>query len=321
MAAGVGGGGTPARGSAAGSVPVGGYGGRSAGAGAGVSGPPGLAPETRMSPLAVPALSEAGVVLVLFSILLIPLAIAGLALINTGLGRSRNAAHLMLSSLCVMAVGAGTYFLCGFGWQGVNGGPGYAVSIGGKPWNWLAGQSWFLRGVALDGSAPSLVAWMQILSVALAALIPMGAAAERWRLGAMCASTALLAGITYPLFAHWVWGGGWLAQLGDNYRLGRGFVDAGGSGAIQAVGGLTALAMAWILGPRRGKYTMDGVPTAIPGHNAVLVLFGCLLAWTGWLGLNSAGAILFTGVAPLATVVSGVSTTLAARPRGPRRAA
>jgi len=156
------------------------------------------------------------------------------------------------------------------------------------------------------------VIWMQILSVALAAVIPMGGAAERWRLGAMCASTALLAGITYPLFAHWVWGGGWLAQLGVNYRLGHGLVDAGGSGAIQAVGGLTALAMAWILGPRRGKYTMDGMPTAIPGHNAVLVLFGCLLAWAGWVGLNSAGAILFTGVAPLATVLIGVNTTLAA---------
>ena len=265
-----------------------------------------------MSPLAPPALSESGVVLVLFSILLIPLAIAGLALINTGLGRSRNAAHLMMSSLCVMAVAAGTYFLCGFAWQGVAGGPAHAVSIGGKPWNWLAGQPWFLRGVEMNGSPASLVVWMQILSVALAALIPMGGAAERWRLGAMCASTALLAGITYPLFAHWVWGGGWLAQLGINYQLGRGFIDAGGSGAIQAVGGLTALAMAWILGPRRGKYTIDGMPTAIPGHNAVLVLFGCLLALAGWLGLNSAGAILFTGVAPLATVLIGVNTTLAA---------
>jgi ammonium transporter, Amt family len=245
-------------------------------------------------------------------ILLIPLAIAGLALINTGLARSRNAAHLMMSSLCVMAVAAAAYFICGFAWQGVAGGPAHTIAIGGKEWNWLAGQPLFLRGVEWNGSQASLVAWMQMLCVALAALIPLGGAAERWRLGAMCASAALLAGVTYPLFAHWVWGGGWLAQLGVSYGLGHGFVDAGGSGAIQAVGGLTALAMVWILGPRRGKYTMDGMPTALPGHNAVLVLFGCFLAWAGWLGLNSAGAILFSGVAPARAVLIAVNTTLAA---------
>jgi len=249
----------------------------------------------------------------LVMILLIPLAIVGLALINTGLARSRNAAHLMMSSLCVMAVAAAAYFIFGFAWQGVAGDPApHTVSIGGKPWNWLAGRPLFLRGVEWNGSPASLVAWMQMLCVALAAVIPLGAAAERWRLGAMCASAALLAGVTYPLFAHWVWGGGWLAQLGVNYGLGHGFVDAGGSGVIQAVGGLTALAMAWILGPRRGKYTTDGMPTAIPGHNAVLVLFGCLLAWAGWLALNSAAAILFSGVAPGRTVLIAVNTTLAA---------
>jgi Amt family ammonium transporter len=153
---------------------------------------------------------------------------------------------------------------------------------------------------------------MQIFCAGLAALIPLGAAAERWRLGAMCASAALLAGFTYPLFAHWAWGGGWLAQLGMNYGLGRGFVDAGGSGVIQTIGGLTALGMAWILGPRRGKYTADGIPTAIPGHNAVLVVLGCLLAWAGWLGLNSAGAILFIGIAPGRAALIAVNTTLAA---------
>ncbi len=77
--------------------------------------------------------------------------------------------------------------------------------------------------------------------------------------------------------------------------MGRGFLDAGGAGTIQVVGGLTALAITWILGPRRGKYSADGMAPAIPGHNAVLVLFGCVLALVGWIGLNSAGTILFTG--------------------------
>jgi Amt family ammonium transporter len=218
----------------------------------------------------------------------------------------------MMSSLCVIGVTAAVYFVCGFSWQGVIGDPGYALSLGGKPWDWIAAQPLFWRGVDWNGAPASLAAWMQTLSVALAAMIPLGAAAERWRLGAICASSALLAGFIYPIFAHWVWGGGWLAALGVNYGLGHGFVDAGGSATIQTVGGLTALVMLWLVGPRRGKYTGEGMPTAIPGHNAVFVLFGCLLLWVGWLGLNSSGALLFSGVDPRRLPLIAVNTTLGA---------
>jgi Amt family ammonium transporter len=89
-------------------------------------------------------------------------------------------------------------------------------------------------------------------------------------------------------------------------------VDTGGSGVIHVTGGLTALSIAWILGPRRGRYALHGMPTAIPGHNAVFVLFGCLLAWVGWIALNSAGALLFAGVELGRVVLIGVNTTLAA---------
>jgi len=265
-----------------------------------------------MTALPVPALSEAGTAVCILFILLVPLAGLGLALINTGLGRSRSAAHSMLASLCVVAVAALVYFICGFAWQGYVGRPAHVVTLAGKGWNWLAAEPFFLRGLKLDGSPASLALWLQMLSVGLAALIPLGAGADRWRLPAACTSTALLAGIAYPLFAHWVWGGGWLAQLGANYGLGRGFVDAGGGSSIQAVGGLTALAIAWVLGPRHGKYSPEGIPAAIPGHNAVLVLFGCALTLVGWLGLNSAGAILFAGAAPAGAVLVGVNTTLSA---------
>ena len=78
------------------------------------------------------------------------------------------------------------------------------------------------------------------------------------------------------------------------------------------MGGLTALSLVWILGPRRGKYTLDGMPAAIPGHSAVLVLFGCLLALAGWLGLNCAGAILFTGASPGVAARVIINTILAA---------
>lgn len=256
-------------------------------------------------------LSETGGAFAFLSILLIPFALAGLALINTGLVRSRNAAHLMTSSLCVMASAAGAYFVCGFAWQGVIGGAAHVPAVNGKPWNWLAAQPLFWRGVDWSSST-ALTVWMQVLAVSLAALIPLGAAAERWRLAAQCAAAAILAGFLYPLYAHWVWGGGWLAQLGLNYGLGHGFVDAGGSAPIQAVGGLTALVIVWLLGPRRGKYTGDGMPTAIPGHNGVLVLFGCLLAWTGWIGLNCAGALLFAGVDPHRAPLLALNTTLSA---------
>src|SRR5579871_7063636 len=147
-------------------------------------------------------------------------------------GRSRNAAHVMMSSLCVTAVAAIAYLIFGFAWQGFAGGPARLMYISGRPWSWAGAQPLFMAGLDWNASPGALVAWMQILCVALAAIIPIGAATERWRLGAMCASAALLAAITYPLFGHAAWGGGWLAQLGANYGLGQGFVDSGGSGVI-----------------------------------------------------------------------------------------
>jgi len=258
-----------------------------------------------------PLPDAAAAVCVLF-ILLVPFAGAGLALINTGLGRARSAAHLMMSSLCAISIAALVYFVCGFAWQGYAGGPAHVLAMGGKSWNWIGAQPLFLRHIGLNGSPASLVVLLGMMGSALAALIPLGSGADRWRLSATCASTALLAGLTYPIFAHWAWGGGWLAQLGENYGLGRGFVDAGGSGTIQVVGGFTALSIAWIVGPRHGKYTAEGVPTAIPGHNSSYVVLGCLLTMAGWWGLNSAGAVLFTGAAPGEAVLVAINTLLCA---------
>ncbi len=233
----------------------------------------------------------------LLCLLLMPCALAGLAVINAGLGRSRNVAHSLLSTLCVAGVAALVYFAAGSAWQGYPGRQG--------------AERFLLRGIEADGSAYSLAVVFGMFAVSLAATIPLGAAAERWRLGASCASTVLLAGLTYPLFAHWVWGGGWLAQLGVNHHLGRGLIDSGGASSIQAVGGLTALAIAWILGPRLGKYQAEGMPAAFPAHDAALVLFGCFLSWLGFLGLDCAGAILFTGVDARGASIVPLNATLA----------
>lgn len=265
-----------------------------------------------MIPLPSLAAPELPVVPVVFFLLLVPLAWAGLALINAGLGRSRSAAHSMMASLCVIAVACGAYFVCGFAWQGYAGGVSHTFLLGGVRWSWLGAAPLFLRGVAARGSAELLAAWFGMFAAVLAALVPLGSGADRWRLRASCISTALLAGWTYPLFAHWTWEGGWLAGLGVNYGLGRGFLDVGGSGSIQAVGGLTALAVCWILGPRRGKYSLEGMPSAIPGHNAVYVLFGCILALVGWLGLNSAGAVLFANAGVGRVPLVAINTVLAA---------
>ena len=265
-----------------------------------------------MSPQPGAALTETTRALCLGFILLTPLAAAGLALINAGLGRSRNAAHSMLTALCVIAVASLVYAMVGFGWQAYPGQPSHTLQTGGKTWDWLGAGGLFLSGLDWDASAAALAAVLGMFGAGLAAMIPLGSGADRWRLGAACASTALLAGCTYPVFGHWAWGGGWLAQLGGNAGLGRGFLDSGGAGAIQVTGGVTALAITWILGPRRGKYSPEGMPSAIPGHNAVYVLLGCFLAWLGWIGVGGAGAILFTGSGPGRAVLVAANTTLAA---------
>lgn len=260
----------------------------------------------------VPVFSIAASVLCLLFICMVPLAAAGLALMNTGLGRLRSAAHAMMSSVCVFSVALLVYFFWGQSWQGFSGEPAHLLLLDGKAWSWLGDGSIFLRHLPLSGSPASLAALLGMVTVGVVALIPLGSGADRWKLFAACISTALLAGFAFPIFAHWTWGGGWLAQLGTNYGIGRGFIDAGGAGAIATVGGLSALAIAWILGPRQGKYSLDGMPAAIPGHNAIFVLFGCFLALLGWWGLNSAGALLYADVPPGRVVLVIVNTTLSA---------
>lgn len=265
-----------------------------------------------MTTLPAPALSDISIALAIAFTFLVPLALAGIALINSGLGRSRSAAHMMMAAVIAAAVAAAVYFVVGFAWQGYIGGPAYFFTMHCKSWNWIAAAPFLFRHLEFSDSAQPLAALLSLFAVGLAAIIPLGSGADRWRLSAICASTALLAGMTFPLFAHWTWGGGWLAQLGANFGLGRGFVDSGGSAAIQAVGGLTALSVAWLIEPRHGKYSRGGMPIAIPGHNSVLTLLGCLLALVGWLGLNGAGAILFTGIEPGRVVLVAINTMLSA---------
>ncbi len=264
-----------------------------------------------MTPFALPPFTDSAFTLTLGLLLLAPLAIAGVALINTGLGRSRSAAQSLLGSLSMISVAVIGFALIGATFADAAA-PGHVFHLSAKPWNWAGTGSLLLSGL---GSAPAraqLSVLFEFLAVALMALIPWGSGADRWRLPAGIASTAVLAVVVFPLLTHWVWGGGWLAQLGINFSLGSGFLDGGGAATVHVLGGLCALAVVWIAGPRKGKFPKEGLSTAMPGHNAVYVLFGCLIALVGWLAWNMAGALLWLNAAPSTLAVTAVNTLLSA---------
>jgi ammonium transporter, Amt family len=263
-----------------------------------------------VSPLVTP-LSDAAFALTFALLLLCPLAIAGMALVNAGLGRSRSAAQLLLGDLALVAVTAIVFLFIGASFAGTLGGE-IVFHIAGKSWSVLGLSPFLLRGFAAAPAQSQLALLFQFLAVAMAALIPWGSGADRWRLAGGCSVAAVLAGIVFPLAAHWIWNGGWLAQLGLNFSLGAGFLDIGGAAAVHTLGGITALVIVWIAGPRRGKFPKEGLSTAMPGHSAVYVLFGCLLAFIGWLAWNAAGALLWLH-APFAVLpVTAVNTLLSA---------
>ncbi|HVN92548.1 MAG TPA: hypothetical protein VMT38_02575 [Terracidiphilus sp.] len=258
---------------------------------------------------ATAAMSEALTALTLALLLLAPMAIAGVALINTGLGRSRSAAQAMLGNLSLLAVAAIVFAFIGATFTGSLGAKEVVLHAAGKTWSILGLSPVLLHGLGAATPGAQLAVLFEFLAVAMLVLLPWGSGADRWRLAAGCASAAVLAAIVFPLAVHWIWAGGWLAALGANFSSGAGFLDAGGAATVHVVGGLSALAVVWIAGPRRGKFPKEGLSTAMPGHNAIYVLFGCLLALVGWLAWNLAGAIIWLH-APLASLPGTAINTL-----------
>jgi Amt family ammonium transporter len=254
-------------------------------------------------------MSETVFAFTLALLLLAPLAIAGVALINAGLARSHSAAQALLGNLALWAVTAIAFALVGATFAGTLGTSEAAVHVAGKTWGILGLGPILLRGLGSAAPQAQLALLFEFMAVAMAAMIPWSSGADRWRLPGGCASAAVLAGFVFPLAAHWIWGGGWLAQLGANFGLGAGFLDGGGAATVHALGGLAALALVWIAGPRRGKFPREGLSTAIPGHNAAYVLFGCLLALVGWLAWNAAGAVIWLH-SPLAALPGTAINTL-----------
>jgi Amt family ammonium transporter len=223
---------------------------------------------------------------------------AGFAIVETGLTRAKNANHTMMMNFMVYGVGMLAYWLIGFAIQ--MGGVGAVANLGGTaPLSAEHTIHLFGKDVGIFGTNGFLlmhhgaydvgvmvVFLFQMVFMDTALTIVTGTAAERWKYAAFVVSSFLLGAFTYPLFANWAWGGGWLATLGTNFGLGHGYADFAGSGVVHSVGGITALAMGIMIGPRIGKYGRDGKVNAIPAHDIVLVLLGCFILAFGWFGFN-----------------------------------
>ena len=222
----------------------------------------------------------------------------GFALLETGLARAKNANHTMMMNIAVYGIGMLAYWLIGFALQ--MGGVGavanlggtpplsaeYAFTLFGKPFGLFGQNGFFLMHNGTNDVAVMVLFLFQMVFMDTAATIPTGAAIERWKFSGFAISSFVFAAFIYPLYANWAWGGGWLSNLGANFGLGKGYVDFAGSGVVHAVGGLSALAIAMVLGPRIGKFTRQGKPQAILAHDLVLVITGCLILAFGWFGFN-----------------------------------
>ena len=245
---------------------------------------------------------------------------AGFAIVETGLCRAKNANHTMMMNFMVYGFGLFAYWVCGFAFQ-MGGAAGVSILGGASPlsheftihllghdWGLWGTKGFFLSGATYDVGVMVLFLF-QMVFMDTALTIVTGAAAERWKYVAFALSSVLLGAITYPIYANWAWGGGWLSKLGANYGLGAGYADFAGSGVVHAVGGLTALALSMIIGPRIGKYNRDGSSNAMPGHDIVIVLTGCFILAFGWFGFNPGSTLGASGALRISTIA--VDTMLA----------
>ena len=247
----------------------------------------------------------------------------GFALLETGLARAKNANHTMMMNMAVYGIGMFAYWLIGFAIQ--MGGVGAVANLGGtpplsaeftatlfgKPFGLFGQHGLFLMHKGTYDVGVMVLFLFQMVFMDTGATIPTGAAVERWKFSAFIVTSFLFAAFTYPLFANWAWGGGWLSNLGANFGLGKGYCDFAGSGVVHAVGGLSALAIAMILGPRIGKFSRDGKPQVILAHDIVLVITGCLILAFGWFGFNPGSTLGASGNGGLRISSIAVNTMLA----------
>jgi Amt family ammonium transporter len=181
------------------------------------------------------------------------------------------------------------------------------INVAGHQLGLFGATGFFLSpGVFTSGVAAMFL--FQMVFMDTAATIPTGALTERWRLPSFVAFSVVISTIIYPLFANWVWGGGWLSALGKELGLGHGHVDFAGSSVVHMTGGVMAFVGAKMVGPRAGKYGPHGEVYPIPGHNLAMVVLGTFILAFGWFGFNAGSSLAGTD---LRIAIIAVNTMLA----------
>ncbi|KGF74041.1 ammonium transporter [Neosynechococcus sphagnicola sy1] len=234
---------------------------------------------------------------------------AGFCMLETGFCRQKNAVNVLAKNLIVFALSTIAFWVIGWGLMFGDGTP------------WIGTQGLFFLSGADNSPATgdayqgvySAISWtgvplnakffFQLVFAGTAATIVSGAVAERIKFVDFLIFSLLLVGIAYPITGHWIWGGGWLAKLG--------MWDFAGSTVVHAVGGWSALMGAAFLGPRIGKYSSNGSPNAMPGHNMSIATLGCIILWLGWFGFNP-GSTMGVGDGSLIAHIALTTNTAAA---------
>ena len=200
---------------------------------------------------------------------------AGFAMVEAGFTRAKNSGNIIMKNLMDFCIGTPLFWLVGFG-----------IMFGSSS-GFFGGIDLFTRGdyssILPEGVTFFAYFIFQTVFCATSATIVSGARAERTKFSAYCIYSAIISLIIYPLSGHWIWGGGWLSQLG--------FHDFAGSTAVHMVGGICAFIGAKILGPRIGKYDKNGNSKAIPGHSIPLGALGCFILWFCWFGFNGGSTV------------------------------
>ncbi len=296
-------------------------------------------PEPTSSEQASPPLSETAqkqeslqismnIVWVLVTGFLVMFMQAGFALVETGFTRAKNVGHTMSMNFMVYAVGMLGYWFSGFAFQMGGTGAPNSVSTVTTLGPEVGEQLNTLLGIEYDGKFFGLIGWsgfmlpaemmyggifalflFQMVFMDTAATIPTGAMSERWKFPSFLLTSLLIGGFIYPVYACWVWGGGWLAALGQHYGLGHGHVDFAGSSVVHLCGGVLAFVGAALLGPRYGKFDRDGTIHPIPGHNLAYGFAGTFVLAFGWFGFNAGSTLSATdpqiGVIATNTMLAG----------------
>lgn len=219
---------------------------------------------------------------------------AGFAMVETGFTRAKNAGNIIMKNMMDFAVGSVVFWVFGFGIM-------FGTDIGGYigKVDLFSLSSFEHLGLGIPKEAFLI---FQTVFCATAATIVSGAMAERTKFSSYLIYSLVISAVIYPIVGHWIWGGGWLAQLG--------FHDFAGSTVVHSLGGWAALMGAWIIGPRLGKFTSDGKPKVIKGHSLTLGALGVFILWFGWFGFNPGSTLAGTSTEAISHIF--VTTNLAA---------